>query len=160
MPILNSRSRILYHAGRADEARTTLEAAIELDPDFRWNHHVLAAQLLDQGRLDEAEAHVRHTLQLLPGDLRSLATRTAILAARGDSTAARAIRDRIRESGGLDLEYALAAASAAVGETDAAFADRVRWTSELKFSFATDPLLRPLRDDERYPRRLRERGSG
>lgn len=160
MPILNSRSRILYHAGRADEARTTLEAAIELDPDFPWNHHVLAAQLLDQGRLDEAEAHVRHTLQLLPGDLRSLAIQTAILSARGDSTAARAIRDRIRESGGLDLEYALAAASAAVGETDAAFAsiDRVRWTSELTFSFATDPLLRPLRDDERYPRRLRELG--
>jgi len=54
--------------GRTDEAIREYEASLRLDPDHYLALVHLAEALGSRGRFPEAEAHLRHALELAPGD--------------------------------------------------------------------------------------------
>lgn len=62
----NNLASVLIDAGRRDEARAQLLAAIRLEPRFALPYYNLGTLLLDEDRPDEAAVQLEHALRLDP----------------------------------------------------------------------------------------------
>ncbi len=59
-------ARVLWQAGRLDDAEAEARRAIELAPDTANHHGILARVLWQAGRLGDAEAEARRATELAP----------------------------------------------------------------------------------------------
>jgi tetratricopeptide (TPR) repeat protein len=80
--VQTSLANILAGRGKWAEAADAYQKAIALENDAAA-HSGLAAILADQGRVDEAELHLREAVRLYPSDVDSQANLAAILDRRG-----------------------------------------------------------------------------
>jgi tetratricopeptide (TPR) repeat protein len=80
---LNYLAGLLVSAGRCDDARPLLDAALQEDPDSAPAHSNLGRCLAAQGKMDEASAVLERGLERNPDDLALLGALGALEAARG-----------------------------------------------------------------------------
>ena len=64
--ILEPLGRAYHHSGQFDQARTTFEQLLDVDPSAHWAHFALAASLRKLGRSAEARTHLRLAVALCP----------------------------------------------------------------------------------------------
>ena len=153
LPIRVTEARLQLHTGAAASAIASLEEGIRADSAYPWAWYVLAIAYSMEGRTADGLSAMQSGLERVPGEPRLTSGLAALRAGAGDTLAAVAILDRLRETRELEsIAYALAVAFGALNQPDSAFAwlGRVPWNSEYLFSLRMDPLLEPLRADPRY----------
>jgi predicted Zn-dependent protease len=151
---------MLHFAGRHEEAAEQARRALELQPGFAIGHLRLGVAYGWLGRYDDAVAQLELGLQASGGHPGFVAALARVQAASGRETAARQQLARL-----LDMTkqryvpaYTIAAAYAAVGDEDEAFAwlDRAFEEHSLELTFAgVEPEMDVLRDDPRFRTLLR-----
>ena len=72
-------------AGRIDDAISVLAPAVEADPENPWARRNLAAMLGKNGQNEEAVAHLREAVRILPTDQQSLYGLAHTIAALGSA---------------------------------------------------------------------------
>jgi tetratricopeptide (TPR) repeat protein len=120
----------LGQESRLQEARSALETAVRLDPDYRMAIYNLAYVLMNLGEDREAVLHLRRSVELDPGDPRPQILLAWILATtaepqlRDPSEALRRARAVVERGDAIDPNClnTLAAAFAATGQKDQAVA--------------------------------------
>lgn len=103
-------AQALFEAGDRDRAFEVFSKAIEAHPAESVLHWMFASALLKAGDLDAALEAVDAGLEVAPGSTRNLSLKGAVLTARGEGEAARALVDfdrfietvRIRQVPGFD----------------------------------------------------------
>ena len=76
-------ARVLWQAGRLDDAEAEARRAVELAPANAGYHDTLALIIAQAGRLDDAEAEARRAVELAPGDAGSQDTLARVLGQAG-----------------------------------------------------------------------------
>ena len=64
--ILEALGRAYFNSGRAEPARATFEALLEVDPSSHYAHYALGQSLKRVGRRTEATTHLRLAVALSP----------------------------------------------------------------------------------------------
>jgi len=145
-------------AGRLDEGIAECNRALALEPDFAFGHYVLAGAYLKQGRAADAVEEAA-TAYRLGGDPRSLVrTGLAQVAAKQPEDAQRTLTalEALSQKRFVS-SYSMATLLIALGRTDEAFERLGRASAEIppgqyQRLLKSDPLLRAIRGDVRFPR--------
>ncbi len=146
--------------GRAVEH---LRRAVEMAPTAHENHRLLGLAYADRGLLDDALTAAREAVALSDGAAYASATLGHIHAQRGETDQAKRLRDDLLDKAQSEyvLPVALVILHLALGEREAALdwlerahEERRGWLCYLK----TEPLLDPLRHEERFKRLVEEMG--
>ena len=161
-----------YLADRPADARAEVRAILETSPTDVSARRISAWLLWDEGRRDDAlnEMHAIRDQVERTGSFEErgpaivLAELAVMYAATGWHDEARRMRDALRlraRNGYVPAEY-VAAAEAAAGETDAAFATLARAVEDRSNlgQFSILPVSSGLRSDARYRRTLHAIGLG
>lgn len=145
-------AEILYFAREYDEALAQADRAIELEPDFSFNHLWRAMILLGMGRAEDASAAAWHANTLAGGHPGTLAIFARAEAEAGRPDAARRVLADLQRSTQYLPGTLKAVVHMGLGEFDQAFealeraiADRDWYIAEL----AVHPLADPVRNDPR-----------
>ncbi|UCF41044.1 MAG: protein kinase [Gemmatimonadota bacterium] len=150
-----------FYARRPARAIEHLKRAVELAPTAPENHRVLAFAYAAHGRLDEALTAAREAVATSDGSPYAVATLGHVHALRGETDEARRLLDDLARRAQTDyvLPVALVILHLALGEKDAAldWLERAReerrgWLCYIK----VEPLLDPVRDEQRFKRLLEE----
>ncbi len=88
LPLLESRARADFEAGRTEEAIETMERAVALAPDDAEAHFLLGVMKLRTDRVIEAEAELARAVALAPRDAKILAAHGIALRAQKNWSAA------------------------------------------------------------------------
>jgi tetratricopeptide (TPR) repeat protein len=157
------------------EALGVYGRTIELDPLYSFPYHNRGYSLLCVGNYAAAERDLRRALELEPRDHQAVASLVELAVMRGDTTAARELSEPLRSLGLRREKRELALARAACGDRAALALDsgpevlvllgeREAAMEELERQeragvldarkAATNPLLDPLRADDRLRRVL------
>jgi DNA-binding winged helix-turn-helix (wHTH) protein/Tfp pilus assembly protein PilF len=147
-------AHILYFARRYEAAELQIDATLKLDPHFGQAYNVKAEILAATGRPEEALAVHRRAAEFGVGQGVVLAER---LARAGRSAEARALLAQAELPSG-ETAYARARLRFALGEVDAGYAELARGVAEHVPDLLwarSDPLFDGLREDPRWPARLR-----
>ena len=140
-----------------------LRRAVEMAPTAHENYRILGFAFAAHGMLDEALEAAREAVAAARGSPYAIATLGHVHALRGETDEARQLLNDL--SAKAETEYVLPVALVilhlALGEKDAALdwlekahAERRGWLCYLK----VEPLLDPLRGEERFERLLRKMG--
>jgi serine/threonine protein kinase/tetratricopeptide (TPR) repeat protein len=155
---------ILLCAGRTDEALRQLGATLDMDPDFSVTHWFLGQLHVQRRDYDAAVEALEEASRLSGGASRMVADLGSAYALRGDRDRARALLDRLRElsSQGVHVSrYEYSVVHAGLGEFDQAIRELEAALEERTWQVVNmniDPMLRPVRDDPRYPGLVRRMG--
>jgi len=139
----------LYCRRQYADAAAEFRKLLELDADFQPARFDLAISLALDGVFDEAIAEGRRALAAAAGRPRSRATLAWVLATAGRSDEARALLGTLGEA----HAFGRALVRAALGETDAAFAELERALADREdalVSLLVNPRVDPLRADPRF----------
>jgi tetratricopeptide (TPR) repeat protein len=117
----------LRDLGRLDEARATLESAVERAPDSELTHYELARVQAMAGDFPGSLASLDRTLEIKPRHADAMYSKSAVLAAQGDVMASIDWLQKAWARGPSDPE-------------------RAYW----------DPLFDPIRQDPRFTAALRD----
>jgi Flp pilus assembly protein TadD len=145
----------LNHARRPDEARAVLSRVIEADPMLPHAHRLFGLALVQLGKLEDAVAEFRKTVELTGGEASALAQLGWACGVAGHRDEARRLLDRVMER--CQREYvdplAIAWLHIGLGDADAAFSwlerayeARSSWLIFLK----VHQIYEPLHSDPRY----------
>jgi len=145
-----------YSAHRLDDAATSAQMALSLNPDAMFPHYVLGRVLLSQG---DAPAALAAMEQENDNGLRLLGT-AIVQYALGDADASDAALKAVIEGGTANWDYWVAMAYAYRGEIDKAFEwlDRGYSSDESGPTILYDPLFTNIHDDPRWERFLDKLG--
>jgi len=150
-----------YLMHRYDEAAAQIRETLALDPNYPHGLYLLGLVLVQDRRYAEAIAAMRKSLEL-GGFQEDLAGGLAYAyAVSGDHAAARKLLDELRQrlANGTCGPFALALAHTGLGDTTRAF-EYLHRAIDVRDIFMPedffDPLLDPLRGDERF-RRIEDR---
>jgi len=152
-PFLNTlEAGYLWAYGRRDEARTRLDRAFDIAPDFYLAHRTRAKMHLADGQPDLAIAALRRAVAQADGNSRPSALLGMFLARTGQRDAARAILDQLLERARTAFvpPLSLAVLHAALGENALAL-DALEQAVA-----ARDPQVVFLKDDPRWSGLRRE----
>ena len=155
---------VYYLARRPDDAIVELTRTIEREPDFAPAHWFLGLAYAQAGSLDKAIASAETAVRLSGGSTRIVADLAVLHARAGNRALAESLLGQLRqraEGGGYVSPYELALVNVGLGRydlsfdlLDQAFRDR-RW--EL-VNLNVDPMLDPLRNDQRFASLVRRMG--
>ena len=145
-------ARMLYYAGRLDEAESIIRQLLEVNPSFPAAHYELGRILLARGQVPQAASEFESETSIWRGNGLPLGYH-----AEGRTADAQAaLQSLVENSAGS--EFQVAEAYAYIGNTDAAFAwlDRAVESRDPGIQWLRgDPLLRSLTRDPRYAALLR-----
>jgi serine/threonine-protein kinase len=151
------------YARRPAQGIEHLRRAIEMAPTAHENYRVLSFAFAAHGMLDEALNAAQEAVAASRGSPYALATQGHVHALRGETDEARQLLTDLSAKAKTEyvLPVALVILHLALGEKDAALdwleraqAERRGWLCYLK----VEPLLDPLRGEERFRRLLKEMG--
>jgi serine/threonine-protein kinase len=149
------------YARRPAQGIEHLRRAVEMAPTAHENHRILGFAFATEGMLDEALNAAQEAVTASRGSPYALATLGHVRALRGETDEARQLLTDLSAKAKTEyvLPVALVILHLALGETDAALdwlekahAERRGWLCYLK----VEPLLDPLRAEERFERLLNE----
>jgi tetratricopeptide (TPR) repeat protein len=135
-----------------------------MDPDFSVTHWFLGQLHVQRRDYDAAVEALEEASRLSGGASRMVADLGSAYALRGDRDRARALLDRLRElsSQGVHVSrYEYSVVHAGLGEFDQAIRELEAALEERTWQVVNmniDPMLRPVRDDPRYPGLVRRMG--
>ena len=142
-----------YFAGRPEEAAAGYAKTLELDPAFLPARFYLGCSLLALGRAREAVDELERAVAISGGDTWTRTALAGALAAAGRRSDAEALLEELASGTAYVPSFDVAAARAALGQTDAAFealeralAERSHWMTFVRF----EPRLASLRGDPRF----------
>ena len=161
MIIRTDVAEMLYFARHFDESISEITRTLEMDPHFPLAHRLLALNLLEKGRFDEALAAGRRSIEDGREDQLSLVAR--IEARRGNLPAARAVLATLEEKypQRFMLAGSTAAAYVAVGDHARALEmleEALRQRDGGLILLRVDPAWDGLRSDERFVDLMRRVG--
>jgi tetratricopeptide (TPR) repeat protein len=148
---------IFWIAERPIDSETVLRKALELAPQRAVTRAWLAIALLDQSRVEEAQAEVARE----PEDWGRLFATSIIEYAEGRHAESLAALNELAEKRGNDAAYQVADLHALRGEADLAFKWLERAYDQRDAGIGwtmVDPFLRPLHSDPRWSAFLRKLG--
>ena len=155
LAISSDLAMIYYAAGNNDRAIAQFQRTLDLDQSFVYTHWQLGLAYEEKGMYEEAISHHRKAVELSGESTLTLALLTHAYAASGQKGEALKLIERLTELSKQKYvsAYRVAAAYVALNEKDKAFEwldraydDRDGWLSWLN----CDPVMRPLRGDERF----------
>jgi len=155
-PVLNTlEAAYLFEAGRRDEARTRLNRALDIAPNFWLAHCTRGLLHFADKQPDTAIADMRRAVVLADGNSRPRALLAISLARLGQTEEARKILNELlaREKTRYVPPCSLAAVYAALGEVRPALdaLDRAYLTRDTRLTFLKDdPRLAGLREEPRF----------
>ncbi|HYC09247.1 MAG TPA: TIR domain-containing protein [Steroidobacteraceae bacterium] len=145
-------ARMLYYAGRLDEAESIIRQLLEVNPSFPAAHYELGRILLARGQVPQAMSE----FETEKSGWRANGLPLGYHAEGRTADAQGALQSLVENSAGS--EFQVAEAYAYIGNTDAAFAwlDRAVESRDPGIQWLRgDPLLRSLTQDPRYATLLR-----
>jgi tetratricopeptide (TPR) repeat protein len=155
---------VYYLARRPDDAIAELTETIEREPDFAPAHWFLGLADAQKGMLEKAIASVGTAVKLSGGSTRITADLAALQARSGNRVLAESLLEQLRQRAKRDgylSPYELALVDVGLGRHDRAFdlldqavRDR-RWEM---VNLKVDPMLDPLRNDQRFLTLVRRMG--
>lgn len=154
-------AQILHFARDNERAEREIRAALQMDPGFCWNHHVLGQIELALGRHAEAIAAFRQSAVLSGNHPIILGWLGMALALCGEEKEARAVLESLRQAAAAAYipPTSLAWIHLGLGEVDAAFRcmfDAVEQRDPIIVPLKSYWFLDPLRADPRYGELLRK----
>jgi tetratricopeptide (TPR) repeat protein len=126
----------LLNNGRAQEARTALEAAIKLFPDYFDARFILASELTKQGKLDEAIKHLNEAQRINPRDDRVWYAFGVALQQQGKYAVAARVFAQAAELNPGGPQYALVAEATALIDEAAAINPATSQANSAERTFA------------------------
>jgi tetratricopeptide (TPR) repeat protein len=145
-------ARVLYYAGRLDEAESIIRQLLEVNPSFPAAHYELGRILLSRGQVPQAVSEFESE----KSGWRAFGLPLGYHA-QGRTVDANAALKRLQDNS-AGSEYQVAETYAYLGNTDAAFTwlDRAVELRDPGIQWLRgDPLLRSLTQDPRYAALLR-----
>lgn len=164
LPANATRGIILLQRGDLTGAERELERALALSPGFHLTLYYLGVVRAAQGRYDGAGQLLERAGIASPDFTGVPGARAFVMRQTGRQREADSLLagvEALTRTGNERARMNLAAAHAALGRPDAAFAlfDRVEWDVPSLIELRADPLLRTLRSDPRYPALLEKIGA-
>lgn len=153
-----------YQAGHLEFSEAKAREIIEMDPMFVQGHLQLANVLLEMGRPEEALCASTEANRLAGGTDLHLYVHCFALARNGRRDEAGAVLDELKERAirSYVVPYFIGMSCVALDEIDEAFRyfemafdEHTPWV----IWFATEPKLKPIRDDARFIELVRRYGS-
>jgi|DewCreStandDraft_4_1066084.scaffolds.fasta_scaffold14416_3 TolB-like protein/DNA-binding winged helix-turn-helix (wHTH) protein/Tfp pilus assembly protein PilF len=153
-------AQILHFARDNERAETEIHAALQMDPGFCWNHHVLGQIQLALGRYPAAIGAFRQGAALSGNHPIILGWLGMALAMCGGEAEARAVLESLRQAAAAAYipPTSLAWIHLGLGEADAAFRcmfEAVEQRDPIIVPLKSYWFLDPLRADQRYGELLR-----
>lgn len=148
---------ILLCAGRVEEAREILGATAVMDPDHPLSHWFLGQLHVRQGDYGLAVESLTTAVELSGESSRMVADLASALALGGDREGAMVLLEDLqrRSADGAGISrYEYAIVYAGMGQRDRAVEELEGALEERTWqvlNMAIDPMLRPVREDDRYP---------